>query len=970
MSLRIFSFSLLLLFISIFSAFGQNSATTASIVGSVRNTAGEIVPGASVTLRSVATNQTRQTTSESDGTFRITALTVGTYEARVESSGFAPYVNPQLTVLLGQTTTLDIALQSAGVNEVVIVSSKPPIIDNSQTASTTSIDPERIEELPVNSRNYLQFTLLAPGVAPSNTQSATGGGNSSASNSPLADSGFTFGGLRARSNSISIDGLDDTDETTGAARVALSPEIVREFQIINNGISAEFGGAAGGAINVITKTGANDFHGTLFTFFQNERLNARDPLFGGESTRRPRFRRYQPGASLGGAIIKNRLFFYAAAEQENFTGDEQSEINGNVRSRINAALASGFAPRLAVRVLNGNPFRVGADETEAAGKLTYLANSRNTLDFRFASTNNRGRGEAFNTDALNDPTARGSSFTKDYQLTGSAISVLTQKIINDFRAQFSTRHFLSRAGDTKGAGVEIVGLARFGRPFDAHGTRRENRQQFVDTISYSRGRQEWKTGASVNRVSLDGDIRDGFGGVYTFRSVEDFLNGRPAIFRQAFGDSRTNFGVTNFGAFLQNRFQASSNLTLNLGARYDLETLPAPFRTDKNNFSPRLGLAFSPSKEWVFRAGFGLFFDRLPLAFLNPAIQKNGAQAFEQIAFDADAAQVFASNGGGKSISPIPNIAPSIYRADPNFKTPYSIQTFAGVERLLTADTTVRAEFLFTRGVHLPRTRNINLLPPVALTTANAASLGIQNPTAQQIGRLVFGTGRIDSRFDAVYQLEDSASSTYRGLSLSLNKRLSNEFEILASYTLSKAIDDASDFNEQPANPYNLRAECTPSLEDVRHRFVVSGVFELPFGDEDEKSKAGEQDNLLKEIFGNIEIAPIITLSSGRAVNALTGSDEERSRAFPLASRPLDFSRNALRTPKFFNTDLRIVKYIPLSESAKVDFAFEFFNLFNKPNVAVINQFYGSGAIPISTFGTPILFNQPRQFRFSVDFEF
>ena len=191
----------------------------------------------------------------------------------------------------------------------------------------------------------------------------------------------------------------------------------------------------------------------------------------------------------------------------------------------------------------------------------------------------------------------------------------------------------------------------------------------------------------------------------------------------------------------------------------------------------------------------------------------------------------------------------------------------------------------------------------------------------------------------------------------------------MASYTLSRVTDDASDFNEQPANPYDLRAERALSLQDVRHRLVVSGVFELPFGDEDAKDK-GAKDSLLKEVFGNIEIAPIITLSSGRPFNALTGSDEERGGAFPLSSRPLGLSRNALRTPSFFNIDLRVVKYVPLSKSSKLDFAFEFFNLFNKPNVATINQFSGSNTAPLSTFRAPILFNSPRQFRFSIDLEF
>jgi hypothetical protein len=884
--------------------------------------------------------------------------------------GFAPYVNPQVTVAVGSTTTLDITLSPAGVNAEVTVSDRPPALDTSQTASTTSIDPERIEELPVNSRNYLEFTLLAPGVAPSNTQ-ATGGGNSSSSGAPLADSGFTFGGLRPRSNSISIDGLDNTDETTGAARVALSPEIVREFQIVNNGLSAEFGGAAGGAINVVTKTGENVWHGDVFTFFQNERTSARGPFSNPPPSSRLRFRRYQPGGALGGPLMHDRAFFYVALEQEHLTAEDEAETGRAARTRINSLLASGFAPRLSVRSLAAGRFPIGLDETEAAGKFTYLAGARNTLNFRFAFTNVRDRADAFNTDSLTDPTARGSAYTKDYQFTGSAITVVSPRLVNELRFQVSTRRAVTRAGDAAGPGIEIDGLARFGRPFDADTSRRETRQQLVDNVSLSRARSEWKAGITVNHVSLDDDARDGTGGLFVFRTLDDFVNGRPALWRQSFGESRTRFGVTSVGGFLLNQLRVTPQLTLNLGARYDVERLPQPFSTDKNNFSPRLGLAWSPSTEWVVRAGFGLYYDRLPLAFLNRAIQKDGVRAFEQVAVDEQAAGVFTATGGGRARTPVAGVAPSIFRADPRFVTPHSTQANIGVERLLSSDVTLRADYLFTRGAHLPRTRNINLLPPLVLTAANASALGVSTPTAQQLGRPVFGSGRVDPRFDAIYQLETSASSTYHGLTLALNKRLSNEFELLASYTLSKTIDDASDFDEQPANPYDLRAERALSRQDVRQRFVLSALFDLPFGD-DEEDKGGskEKDNLLGAVLGHIEVAPIVTLSSGRPVNALTGADEERSRAFPLVSRPLGFARNALHTPHFINFDLRALKYFPFGEKRRLDLVVEFFNLFNHPNVASINPFYGSGAAPLATFSMPTAFSSPRQVRFSIDFEF
>ena len=217
-------FILALIMLSVFIPYGvqaQDSATTGTLIGIVRDASGAGIPGATIKLRNLTTNQTRNVTSEADGSYHAAALAVGDYEVKAQASGFAPYFNPKITLALGRSTVVDILLPAGDINAQVTVTDNPPALDATQTAVTTSIDPERIEELPVNSRNYLEFTLLAPGVAPSNQQNS--GGSNATSGSPLADSGFTFGGLRPRSNSISIDGLDNTDETTGAARVALSP---------------------------------------------------------------------------------------------------------------------------------------------------------------------------------------------------------------------------------------------------------------------------------------------------------------------------------------------------------------------------------------------------------------------------------------------------------------------------------------------------------------------------------------------------------------------------------------------------------------------------------------------------------------------------------------------------------------------------------------------------------------------------
>jgi hypothetical protein len=268
-------------------------------------------------------------------------------------------------------------------------------------------------------------------------------------------------------------------------------------------------------------------------------------------------------------------------------------------------------------------------------------------------------------------------------------------------------------------------------------------------------------------------------------------------------------------------------------------------------------------------------------------------------------------------------------------------------------------------------------MPPVVLTAQNAAALGISEPAPQQFGRYVFGPGRLDSTFDTINLLEDSASSGYQGLLIALNRRMANEIEFTAGYTLSRTLDNASDFDEQPQNPYNLRQDWGASRNSQAQRFVFSGLFELPFGEEEAESGRQAQSaqvsrgsRRLGKILAHIEIAPIITLESGRPVNALTGLDSNRSGAFPLSARPLDFSRNSMHTSALANVDLRVLKYFPLGEHAHLDFVAESFNLLNHTNVVQINSFYGIGFRPLPGFGQPTQALNARQIQFSLDLEY
>lgn len=943
-------------------AHAQSSKVGAAIEGEVSDASGGLVPQASITLRNSDTGQSRTLRADARGFFRAEQLPVGTYEIRVEHSGFTAYHETAIQVTLGQTIHLNIVLSLPSASQQVTVSAHSSAIDVRQTSVVSSVDQERIEELPVRTRNYLDFALLAPGVSTAPRASTSTGA------AFFVPSGFTFGGLRPESNSVSIDGLDNNDEFTGSSRTELSPEIVQEFQVVNNGLSAESGGASGGSINVITRSGTNIVHGDAFIFAQDSVTNARDPFE--TDTARPSFRRFRTGFALGGPIVKERTFYYAAIEQEHNRGQVGSDIDPATASAVNSLLASGAYPNLPSRQVTTGFSPTARAETEAAGKLDQQLSSHNSLMLRYAFTNNKEAGDAFNSD-LFDASSHGSSFIGDNALSGSLTSILGSDAVSDFRFQIATRRALLRTNQILGPEIDIAGLAIFGRPYFGISQRRENQYQAVYSYTRSAGKHLWKFGATLNRVSLRADLPNGFDGIYLFGSLADFLAANPDQFRQSFGNSRVDFPVTAFGGFAQDHWSISHQLTMDLGVRYDFEALPSQFNQDTNNFSPRIGLAWSPSQKWVLRAGYGIFFDRAVLANLSRAVQKNGVQAFEQVADGHAAVTLFQSSAGASLNAPAPGILPSIFTADSRMATPYSQQTSAGAQYLLAKNLTVRADYLFVHGLKLPRTTNANLLPPTLLNPGNAAALGVPNPTPQQIGRQVFSPARLNPQFDDVYQLQNSASSTYNGVSFTLSRTMNEELEFSASYTISKTYDDASDYDEQPQNPFQLSGERALSRQNKQQRFVFNALWDLPIGDdEDSAPSAHHKSGWLATAFSHIELAPIFTAESGRPVDPLTGVDSNRSHAFPLSSRPLGFARNSLQTPATVNLDFRFVKYFPFGEYKHLDLVAESFNLLNHPNVIEIDPVFGSASTPLPQFNQPIEGAGARQIEFSLDFEF
>jgi hypothetical protein len=750
---------------------------------------------------------------------------------------------------------------------------------------------------------------VAPSAGASSQRTMTG------TRTPLGDSGFTFGGVRPRNNAIQIDGLDNRDETTGGNRVAVGLEMVQEFRVAGTAVGAELGGASGGLLNMITRSGVNIWHGDFTMFGQNEIFNARRTEV---AAARPEFRRYQPGVSANGPMRRDRTFIAGAVEHENESAAEWSNVPEPALAAIARALTTPlYVGARPLEVLRGL-YPTGTRGTDFSLKLNHQAGNRDTLSARYAFSRGRVRNEVQGPENFPDRSAQGSSLTVDHSLVGNWLRVVTPGVVNDVRAQWGERSMdLTPNAGTAAPMFEIPGVATLGQFYRMNSRRTERHHQIVEQLNFTIGRHRVSTGADVHGVTLDADLRNRYAGIYLFPTLDAFTQGRPDLFTQAFGASATRMTTVPFGVWLQERWQIRPRLLLELGARFDRQRMPARISRSSNNLAPRAGLAWRPSstRPLVVRAGFGLFYDRYPLAFLNDALQKDGRQGFEQFVVGGAAERALTLSRGGVLSSPLPGVAASTYRTSAHFPSAYSRKFSAGFEHGLGKDTSLSVEASQIRGFHLPRVRNV---------------LGTLPPS---------------------YELEQTARSTYTGLSATLNHRLSREITYLVAYNLGRTYDDGSDFDEHPRDPLNIRQDWAYSRQHQLHRLAASAVFEMPFVED-------------------ISVAPILSVGTGRPINPLLTGEAGRTGAYPLSDRPPGFARNSFRSPANFNLDVRVMKTIHIGERALLQFGVEAFNLSNHANIERVSPYYSNAAGRLASFGQPLESLPARQLQFLAQFEY
>jgi hypothetical protein len=908
------------------SACAQSQSSAGAIQGVVIDPAGAFIADVRVSATRVASNTMRTAQTDASGQFRFSGLAIGDYTLRFEKGGFATAMTPAFTVSVGQTVMERVEMKLAHVSEKVDVLEQPDAIDTAATTTSVALGNERIEESPANNRNFLNFVLVVPGVAPSansNTQRSA-----AAVRSAAVDSGFSFGGLRGRNNGLFVDGVDNRDETTGGNRVTIGLEQVQEFRVTGTSVGAEFGGAAGGIVNMVTHSGTNLWHGDGTFFAQNEFADARSPE--ALTSGRPVFRRWEPGASLNGPIRRDRTFFSTAIEQEWERSEEWSEVPQAAEAALNRALASPLFARAPVRRVQEGLFDESSSQTTFSFKLMHQVGATHTLSARYAFSRGRLTGDVQDGDNFLDRSARGSSLTTDHSLVVGWTDVITPHAVNDFRAQWGER-VAGIAPNVRGPMLEIPGVLTFGQGYRLDQQRTEIHGEAVESVHLTLGSHILSAGASVHVVDLNSRLANRFGGLFIFPTLDDFAAGRPDVFIQAFGDPNTRIRTMPAGAFVQDHWQVRTGLSLEAGLRYDKQLLPSAIPGTNRNAAPRLGIAWRPcgTKPFVVRAAFGFFYDRYPLAFLNEAIQKDGMHGFEQYAAGSDAVRALALGFGGSLSAPLPGIALSRYIASSSFPATYSRKLTAGVERGLDKNTTLTGEFSWVEGYHLPRLRNI---------------AGGLSP---------------------LYELEQTSRSSYEGLSISLNRRLTRELTYLVAYNLGRARDDASDFDEQPMDPANTRLDWARSRQQQLQRFSASAVFELP------AEEVTVLSGWLKDSLAHIVMAPILTYGSGRPLNALATTDLFRTGAYPITARPFGLRRNPFDTPPLFSADLRLMKGFPVRGGRGIlQVGVETFNLTNHTNPLRVSPYYAAGSEKLTSYGAPVETQNPRQVQFMVQLEY
>jgi hypothetical protein len=902
----------------------QSQALNGQIEGVVTDTNGAAVPNATVTGRNLGTGAERTVTTDSGGVYRLPLLPLGTYRVTVEAPNFKRLVREGITIVTGQTATVDISLETGGVSETVTITSDAPIADDAKIDVGRVMNTREVQNLPLVSRNPYNFSLLQANV--------TGRPNIEFGVPRINANGY------ARRTNYLLDGNNNTQaDRAGIRLMPISEVFVSEVQLVTNGFAAEFGNTPGLIMNAVTPAGTNGIHGSTSYRFRRTPMSSR-PFNISPFAVKPKTNVDDVTFAIGGPIIRDRWHYYAGYEyvKRGLAGEPQRTLtikDSDKNALIAAGVPASAFPTAIPTAQKVNFFIVRTD---------LQLNDKNHLNvrvnyFKNLSPDNIAGG-------LN--TLQRSIDFNDISWSGAMqlASSITPNVFNEFRFQFAKRDSRNLANANSGPGPTIVitNVANFGAPVDK-GTVAplETMTQFQDNLTWTRGDHSIKVGAGINKI-YDKRISNIFS-QYTFTSLQAYLDAKNGLnpfgysnYQEASGNPQIIFRSTFYNAFAQDDWKITRNLKLNFGVRYDLydvpeadSTSPYPpsqkFKIDKNNFAPRIGIVYGlrgGNRPTVIRASAGIYYDTAYNEMYRNAIQQNGNPIY--FTFNGGAATPgfpsFPNVVDRSAVVPVPL---SLTTVSPDFENMYAMHYNAQVEQALTNDLSVTAGYIHSNGRHIPIYSNVNCLP-VGGTLAD--------------GRLKYGTSskpctnRVFPQFQNIVQADSGGNSRYDALTLQLTKRFSKGYQFSANYTLSKSSDDAPERNLVAVGdsaltaPENRHFDFGPSVADQRHTFVLSFVGRPQFNFD---SKA------LQYIVNNNQFGIIATANSGETFNITANRDINGDGV--SGDRPVGITRNSGRTPKQFNVDLRYSRFIPITERFRLEGFLEAINIFNINSVFQFN---------------------------------
>ena len=592
----------------------QQAVTSATLGGRVEDTSGGAISGAQIEAQDLARGRTLAQVSDAHGRFQFLYLNPGDYTLTISGQGFRP-VKRTLTLNLGQALDATFTMALADRQDSVQVEGHLELLEAAKTQVSHSITPAALDGLPLNGRNYLDLALLAPGVARANT----GAPQQFAETSAVAGSSLSVSGQRNLSNTFIVDGVSANDDAAGLAGTSFSQEVVREFQVINAGGNAEFGRASSGIVNIMTRSGSNNWHGRGYGFLRNQRLDARHPL----ALSKDPLTQAQYGASAGGPIRSDRDFLFANFEQTRRNAAGFVTIAPANVTLINTALDGFHYP--GPRTSTGE-YSTGWDTSNGFIRSDHHLTNTQQLTLRYSvydiqSDNARGVG------GLNDTSRATRLDDRDYSVAATHIATPSPHDLIETRFQFLRSRLSAPGNDEIGPSVNIAGTANFGASTSSPTARNADTYQASVTGSFHRGSHLWKAGVDTlfNRLNI---IFPGsqLAPVYSFSSLATFQAGRYTTFQQAFGAPDQFQSNPNLAVFLQDEWKLSNNITLNLGVRYELQKMPSPIQLDTDNIAPRFGIAWAPGKrDTVVRASYGLYYDRIPYGLRPMPCSATGA---------------------------------------------------------------------------------------------------------------------------------------------------------------------------------------------------------------------------------------------------------------------------------------------------------------------------------------------------------